>query len=147
MTGPLPSRPPTGVDSGLAVANRFQNRSFLCRELASPKIQGVSRLPDRRSAALLNSILMFAPASDIVVRQVKTALPFRKRAGVAMGTVSRPTTYLTVEELHEMAAAKFEEAAALSPGPEQQEILKKAYGYRSLADMKALLCSDLRPPT
>jgi hypothetical protein len=90
---------------------------------------------------------MFAPASDIVVRQVKTALPFRKRAGVAMGTVSRPTTYLTVEELHEMAAAKFEEAAALSPGPEQQEILKKAYGYRSLADMKALLCSDLRPPT
>jgi hypothetical protein len=64
-----------------------------------------------------------------------------------MGTVSRPTTYLTVEELHEMAAAKFEEAAALSPGPEQQEILKKAYGYRSLADMKALLCSDLRPPT
>ena len=64
-----------------------------------------------------------------------------------MGTVSRPTTYLTIEELHEMAAAKFEEAAALSPGPEQQEILKKAYGYRSLADMKALLCSDPRPPT
>jgi hypothetical protein len=64
-----------------------------------------------------------------------------------MGTVSRPTTYLTIEELHEMAAAKFEEAAALSPGPERQEILKKACGYRSLADMKALLCSDLRPPT
>jgi hypothetical protein len=64
-----------------------------------------------------------------------------------MGTVSRPTTYLTVEELHEMAAAKFEDAAVLSPGPERQEILKKAYGYRSLADMKALLCSDPRPPT
>jgi hypothetical protein len=64
-----------------------------------------------------------------------------------MGTTSRPTTYLTIEELHEMAAAKFQEAAALSPGPEQQEILKKAYSYESLADMKAWLCSDLRPPT
>jgi hypothetical protein len=54
---------------------------------------------------------------------------------------------LTIEELHEMAAAKFEEAAALSPGPEQQEILKKAYGYRSLAEMKAWLSSEQRPPT
>ncbi len=64
-----------------------------------------------------------------------------------MGRVSRPTTYLTIEELREMAAAKFEEAAALSPGPEQQEILKRAYGYQSLADMKAWLSTDLRPPT
>jgi hypothetical protein len=64
-----------------------------------------------------------------------------------MGTVSRPTTYLTIEELHEMAAAKFEEAAALLPGPEQQEILKEAYGYKSLADMKSWLSSDQRPPT
>jgi hypothetical protein len=64
-----------------------------------------------------------------------------------MGRVSRPTTYLTIEELHEMAAAKFEEAAALSPGPEQQEILKKAYGFKSLADMKTWLCTELRPPT
>jgi hypothetical protein len=64
-----------------------------------------------------------------------------------MGITSRPTTYLTIEELQEMAAAKFEEAAALSPGPERQEILKKAYGYKSLADMKAWLCGDQRPPT
>jgi hypothetical protein len=64
-----------------------------------------------------------------------------------MGTASRPTTYLTIEELNEMAAAKFEEAAALSPGPQRQEILKRAYGYKSRADMKAWLCSDLRPPT
>lgn len=64
-----------------------------------------------------------------------------------MGTASRPTTYLTVEELQELAAAKFEEAAALSPGPVQQEILKKAYGYKALADMKTLLSGDPRPPT
>jgi hypothetical protein len=64
-----------------------------------------------------------------------------------MSRASRPTTYLTVEELQEMAAAKFQEAAVLSPGPEQQEILKKAYGYLSLADMKALLVRDLRPPS
>jgi hypothetical protein len=43
-----------------------------------------------------------------------------------MGTASRPTTYLTIEELHQMPAAKFEAAAALWPGPEQQEILKKS---------------------
>ena len=54
-----------------------------------------------------------------------------------MARALRPTTYLTIEELQEMAAAKFEEAAALLPGPEQQEILKKAFGYRSLAEMKA----------
>jgi hypothetical protein len=53
---------------------------------------------------------------------------------------------LTIDELQEMAAAKFEEAAVLTPGPERQEILKKAYGYLSLADMKALLVRDLRPP-
>jgi hypothetical protein len=63
-----------------------------------------------------------------------------------MGRSLRPTTYLTIEELQEMAAAKFEEAAALVPGPERQELLKKAYGYRSLAEMKAWLSSDLRPP-
>jgi hypothetical protein len=62
-----------------------------------------------------------------------------------MNKASRPTTYLTVDELQEMAAAKFEEAAALAPGPEQQEILKKAHGYLSRADMKALLVRDLRP--
>ena len=64
-----------------------------------------------------------------------------------MARALRPTTYLTIEELQEMAAVKFEEAAALLPGPEQQEILKKAFGYRSLAEMKAWLSSDLRPPT
>jgi hypothetical protein len=63
-----------------------------------------------------------------------------------MHRASRPTTYLTIDELQEMAAAKFEEAAALTPGPEQQEILKKAYGYLSRADMKASLVRDLRPP-
>ena len=62
-----------------------------------------------------------------------------------MGIASRPSTYLTIEELHAMAAAKFEEAAALSPGPQQQEILKKAYSYQSLADMKAWLSNDLAP--
>jgi len=63
-----------------------------------------------------------------------------------MNKVSRPTTYLTVDELQEMAAAKFQEAAALAPGPEQQEILKKAFGYLSRADMKASPVRDLRPP-
>jgi len=34
---------------------------------------------------------------------------------------------LTVDELQQIAAAKFEEAASLPDGPQRQEILKSAY--------------------
>jgi hypothetical protein len=61
-------------------------------------------------------------------------------------TSRQPTTYLTIDELKEIAAEKFHEAAALPPGPKQQEILKKAHSFQSLADMKAWLSSELRPP-
>ena len=61
-------------------------------------------------------------------------------------TLRQPTTYLTVDELREIAAEKFQEAAALPPGPERQEILKKAYSFQSLAEMKGWLSSELRPP-
>jgi hypothetical protein len=63
-----------------------------------------------------------------------------------MKTASRPTTYLTIEELRQLAAIKFEEAALLPDGPRKQEILNSAYGYRSLADMRGWLSSELRPP-
>jgi hypothetical protein len=91
--------------------------------------------------------ILLSPATDIGWRTAKHCTPSAGERSSTMGRASRPTTYLTIEELREMAAAKFEEAAALSPGPEQQEILKRAYGYRSLADMKAWLSTDLRPPT
>jgi hypothetical protein len=54
-----------------------------------------------------------------------------------------PTTYLTIEELQEIAAAKFEEAAALPPGPEQQKVLISANGLRSVLEMKRWLASGL----
>jgi hypothetical protein len=57
-----------------------------------------------------------------------------------------PTTYLTVDELKQIAAARFAEAAALPPGPKRQGILDKAYGFQSLADIKSWLSSELRPP-
>jgi hypothetical protein len=60
--------------------------------------------------------------------------------------VFRPTTYLTIEELEQIAAAKFEKAASLADGPQKQEIMKSAYGYRSLAEMKGWLSSELQPP-
>ena len=44
-------------------------------------------------------------------------------------------TKLTIDQCEELAAALFEEAAAL-PEPKKQEILKLAQGYRSLGKMK-----------
>jgi hypothetical protein len=63
-----------------------------------------------------------------------------------MKTVPKPTTYLTIEELRQFAAAKFEEAATLPEGPEKQQILKLAYSYRTMAEMRGWLASDLKRP-
>jgi hypothetical protein len=58
----------------------------------------------------------------------------------------RPTTYLTIEELQQVAAAKFEEAAALPAGPKRQKILNSAHSFRSLVEMRGWLSGDLQPP-
>jgi hypothetical protein len=52
-------------------------------------------------------------------------------------------TNLTVEECRELAAAMFEDAAALPPGPKKDEVWKLAQGYRDLADMKSWLAKKL----
>ena len=58
-----------------------------------------------------------------------------------------PSTYLTAEELKQIAAIKFDEAALTEPGAEKQEILKSAHGYQNLAEMKRYLGSkELEPP-
>jgi len=54
-----------------------------------------------------------------------------------MKTKEKPSTQLTVEQCEQLAAAMFEDAAALPPGPKQKEILKLADGYRNLAEMKS----------
>ena len=59
----------------------------------------------------------------------------------------KPTTYLTIEEIQQIASAKFEEAAALPDGPQRQQLLKSAHSFRSLAEMKGWLSSDLQPPS
>jgi hypothetical protein len=62
-----------------------------------------------------------------------------------MKTVPKPT-YLTIEELRQVAAAKFEEAEALPEGPKKHQILKQAYSYRTMAEMRGWLASDLKRP-
>jgi hypothetical protein len=52
-------------------------------------------------------------------------------------------TKLTIDQCEELAAALFEEAAALPPGPKKQEILKLAHGYRSLGKMKRLVLQNV----
>jgi hypothetical protein len=63
-----------------------------------------------------------------------------------MRTVSKPTTYLTIAELQEMATAKFKKAEAFPDGPAKHGILKSAHAFRSLAETKGWLSSELRPP-
>jgi hypothetical protein len=67
----------------------------------------------------------------------------RKNSGA---TSRKPTTYLTTEELQQIAAEKFEEAAALPPGPDQQKLLISANGFRHAADVRSWLASESRPP-
>jgi hypothetical protein len=60
-----------------------------------------------------------------------------------MNTEQEPSTNLTIDECEELAAALFEDAAALPPGPKKQEILKLAQGYRSLGKMKRLVLQNV----
>lgn len=60
-----------------------------------------------------------------------------------MNTEQEPSTNLTIDECEELAAALFEDAAALPPGPKKQEILKLAQGYRSLGKMKRLVLRNV----
>jgi hypothetical protein len=57
-----------------------------------------------------------------------------------------PTTYLTIEELTQIAAEKLEQAAALAPSYQKEELLRSAENFRSLAEIKGWLHSDLQPP-
>ena len=63
-----------------------------------------------------------------------------------MRTENKPTTYLTPAQLQQLASAKFAEAESLPDGAQKQNILKSAYGFRSLAEMKGWLSGELRPP-
>lgn len=48
----------------------------------------------------------------------------------------KPTTYLTGEDLYQIANIEFEEAAATPEGPARQQVLNSAYNFRDLAKMK-----------
>lgn len=60
-----------------------------------------------------------------------------------MATFRRP---MTTEELREIAAEKFDEAAALPPGPDRQKTFILATGFRHAAEVRGWLASELRPP-
>jgi hypothetical protein len=57
----------------------------------------------------------------------------------------KPTTYLTGEDLYQIAAIKFEEAAATPEGAARQQILNSAYNFLGLAKMKGWPPGDVRP--
>ena len=59
-----------------------------------------------------------------------------------MAAKNEPTS-LTLEECRELAAALFEDAAALPPGPKKDEISKLAHGYQLLAEMKEWLAKKV----
>jgi hypothetical protein len=67
----------------------------------------------------------------------------RVTLGAPMARKKEPPTNLTIEQCFELAAAMFEDAAALPPGPKKDEILKLAQGYRNLAEMKEWLSGKL----
>jgi len=53
---------------------------------------------------------------------------------------------VTGEDLYQIAAIKFEEAAATPEGSGRQQILNSAYNFRDLAKMKGWPPSDMKPP-
>jgi hypothetical protein len=56
-----------------------------------------------------------------------------------------PSTYLTADELKQIAAIKFK--ASAEPGADQQTLLQSAHGYQNLADIKRYIGSkELEPP-
>jgi hypothetical protein len=57
-----------------------------------------------------------------------------------------PTTYLTIEELTQIAAEKYEQAAALAPSYQKDELVRSAENFRSLAEIKGWLHGGLKPP-
>jgi hypothetical protein len=58
-----------------------------------------------------------------------------------------PTTYLTIEELTQIAAEKFEQTAAVAPSHQKEELLRSAENFRNHAETKGWLPSELKPPS
>jgi hypothetical protein len=59
--------------------------------------------------------------------------------------IPKPTTYLTGEDLHQIATIKFDEAAATPDGPARQHVLNSAYNFLALAKMKGWPPGEVRP--
>jgi hypothetical protein len=57
-----------------------------------------------------------------------------------------PTICLTIEELTQITAKKCEQAAALAPSYQKDELLRSAENFRNLAKIKGWLSSELQPP-
>jgi hypothetical protein len=60
---------------------------------------------------------------------------------------SKPSTFLTAEELKQIADKKFAEAEATAPGPHRDAMLQAAHNFRTTAEMKMWLSSaELQSP-
>ena len=59
---------------------------------------------------------------------------------------AEPRPYFTVEQLEELAVAKYIEAALTPEGPERSELLEEAKCFASRAKMKSWLMGELELP-
>jgi hypothetical protein len=59
-----------------------------------------------------------------------------------------PSTYLTADELKQIADIKFKEAASAESDSEHRKLLKSAHGFQNLSEMKRYLGSkEVEPPS
>jgi hypothetical protein len=60
--------------------------------------------------------------------------------------MSKQVNYPGAQDAQLVADAKFAEAKALPPGPEQRRLLKEARSYKVLAEVEGWLGGELKPP-
>jgi hypothetical protein len=67
----------------------------------------------------------------------------QESGGGDMKNERSPTTYLTIEELTQIAAEKVEQAAAVAPSYQKEELLlRSAENFRNLAEIKGWLSTS-----
>ena len=103
------------------------------------------REPDRQRVPRFGRIFA-SPASGRALWRLREYRILARQRGSATMRAFKPTTYMTTEELQQIAAAKFEEAAALPDGPQKQTVLRSAQTYFNQAQMKGWLSSELQSP-
>ena len=93
------------------------------------------RLPDRQATIGMDKVPWIASfGTRGALATERFVLP---SAGKRSATMKNDLTHLTIEEITQIAARKLEQAAALAPSREKEELLRSAENFRALAEVKA----------